>query len=127
MNVSCLEAFLNGLIPPDEFAERICDEIDAYRRGHAVKGTSIPVHLYGDPSTLVLTRKGVKRLCQAFVSGALSKWHLCYVCDALSMSEASFVDESVRNAVELLCPDASADHPCDAYASVVQSVMAEME
>lgn len=109
MEFELLYKFLNGLLPPDRFAAEISDEIELFKKAFKKKGTSRPVYLFNKKNDYKISHKEIVTLCNAFLSGHISDWHLYYVCDALLLSEA-VKDEAIFESISSMTdPDVNGE------------------
>ena len=100
MNAESLAKFLKGRTRARDVAAEIQDEVGRYREGLARTGTSVPVIIVGDHSKIRVTASGFLEVCSGYLSGDLSKWDVHYICDALSLSDAEFASERLRELLE---------------------------
>lgn len=100
MNASDVSSFLEGRTRAERLAAAIQEEVRTYRDGLDRRGTSIPIFLFGNHSKIRVGAPGLLRICSAFLSGAFSRWDVHYICDALSLSEAEFTSERLRELLE---------------------------
>ena len=102
MEVRSLSRFLEGGMRAEDLAGEIQDEVRRYQEGLNRTGTSVPVLLVGDHRQLEVRASSLLLICKAFLSHGFSRWDVHYVCDALSLSEATFASERVRELLEEL-------------------------
>ena len=102
MEVRSLSRFLEGRMRAEDLAGEIQDEVRRYQEGLNRTGTSVPVLLVGDHGQLEVRASSLLLICEAFLSHGFSRWDVHYVCDALTLSEATFTSERVRELLEEL-------------------------
>jgi len=86
----------------EDLVAEIQGEVCRYREGLDRVGTSVPIVLLGDHTRLTVRASGLLRLCSALLTGGFSRWDVHYICDALSLSDAIFTSERLRDLVEEL-------------------------
>ena len=107
MNLRRLVDFLRDEISVEDFLSEINSEVDDYRGGLHKRGASVPLYVTEDNFSYVVGRNDVKRLCELYMTGALSEWHLQYICNAIELAASlSTADEKVEDAVfQLASPE----------------------
>jgi len=102
MNAKLLVSFLKGSISSAGFAKEIDEEVGTYRKAARVKGSSMSVKMSGTLQ-LRIDSDEICMILQAFFDGALSGWHIQYVCDALQMAEGvTFANEEIREILDTM-------------------------
>lgn len=76
------------------------DEVRRYRESLDRAGATVPIHLVGDHSKISVRVSGLLRVVDALLSGVFSRWDVHYICDALSLSDADFASERLRELLE---------------------------
>ena len=102
MTTKQLSEFLEGRLVSAALSKEISAEVEAYRNGACVRGSSMPVVLEGR-SPITVGRVQIELLCEAFLSRSLSLWEVSYICEALQMGESViFESERIRDALDKL-------------------------
>lgn len=100
MLLSAIQAFFNGNTKLYDFKKEIETEIIEYKKNLSKKGGSSPIILNEDLNSLLINKKNVIFLCEAFLNGNLNEWELNYIAEALLLSERIIItDNSVNEAL----------------------------
>ena len=91
MDIILLVDFFNRRLSAVEFSSLIGEEVNKYKEGYKTKGSTIPVYLSGNSEATVFTNDMVLTICDAFLNGTFSQWHVYYICDAILMSDSLLV------------------------------------
>jgi phospholipid N-methyltransferase len=101
MKLTDLINFFAGLISPSKFVGAISDEVDTYKKASEKIGSSMDVVFEDNGGILEIGAPELSVLCKAFLTTELNQWDVCYICDALLMSEyVNFKNDGIRNAIE---------------------------
>ncbi len=92
MNAVSLIEFLSGRLLPENFCKQIDDEVRKYKDSYKVRGSSIPIFLSDNVEKFIITKNEVIRICDTFLIGILSNWHVYYICDAIQLSTELLIE-----------------------------------
>ncbi|MEO6151204.1 MAG: hypothetical protein ABIP28_13630 [Mucilaginibacter sp.] len=125
MKVSLLKDFFDQAITNSQLNEIITPEISNYKLLLSKKGSSVPIILQEDIQLLV-RKKDIAVLCEAYLNEEITKYELMYIIDALQLSDnISFENEELLdNASILTDPEVNGLLTKDMVYEVLQSCKA---
>ena len=98
-----LVKYLSGEMSHSEFSHLISKELNEFKKGLKIKGGSAPIIYHGDKGELKIKKEHLKLICSDFLSGTSSEYFVCYIVDALLISENTlFENEDLRERFEML-------------------------
>jgi hypothetical protein len=113
MKLSSVARLLSGTLSPAAFVAEIEEELAVHRAGLSVRGGVAPVRVDEDEE-VVLDRPGLRRLCEAFLSGELTAEQLAYIADAMQLSDrVEFSGHRIADDLAM-CTDPEINGPMDA-------------
>lgn len=100
MSGDIFSRFLDGQVLASEFAREIQEEVRKYREGLSRIGSSIHLAHAKNQAGVVIGPRALIRICEAYLAGQFSRWDVHYVCDALSVSDAEYCSERLRDLID---------------------------
>lgn len=102
MRSQSLHSFLSCKSSAELLSKEIHDEVREYKTAAEIKGSSMFVNITGYQDIHISVNELV-RLCDCYLNGALTNWHVHYISEALQMYErVTFHNEAVRDTLDIL-------------------------
>lgn len=99
MKSSDLNAMLYDTISTAIFVENICYEIEQYIKQLRKEGSAVPMY-FNEDVEIILSKSLLTKMLNETLSGGLSKLHLAYISDCLTLGErVSFENEFIREII----------------------------
>jgi len=103
MKIDSLINFFSGNKSPQDFVLEIDTEVDRYKFKYKERGTSLKVILDCVDQQFVIGSEEIVNLCNGYLDGHLSQWHVYYICDAIQMYEGFIIKtEDINKAIDLM-------------------------
>ena len=120
MKLSEINDLLNSKLSLNSFKERNKDEFISFSSLQNKTGSSIPIILEEDISSLEINNSDVLCLCDFYIRGHLNNDELSYIVDALLLSEKVKVnDESLEILESMTDPSANGRFTTEEAQSII--------
>lgn len=100
MNLRHLADFFRGKTSAEYILNEIAPEVENFRNGFGKKGSSLPVYVTEDDFNFILEPEHVKLLCNMYLKGSFSEWHIQYISNLIELAASfSSINERVEEAI----------------------------